>query len=138
MRARAIRAVVAWAALIALVATAWWFFGWVVVTGGSMRPTLAAGDTFVYRRGNAGLRTGDAVLIRSGGSGFVHRVVSSAPNGSIVTRGDANPIPDLEPSRRQDVLGKGVLVLRTGTVLRGFVALAARARLLYQSHTWKR
>jgi signal peptidase len=127
-----------WCVLVALVATAWWFFGWVVVTGGSMRPTLTAGDTFVYRRGNAGLQPGDAVLVSSARGGFVHRVVSAMPDGSIVTRGDANPIPDLEPTRREEVSGRGVAVLRTGAVLRGFVVLAARARLLYQSHTWKR
>ena len=118
--------------------TAWWFFGWVVVTGGSMRPTLSAGDTVVYSRGGSGVRAGDLVLVESGGAGFVHRVVRVEADGSLVTRGDGNPIPDLEPSAPADVRGRGVLVLRTGPALRGFVAAAARARLLYQSHMWKR
>lgn len=135
---RALRRSLPWVAGIGVAAVALSFFGCVVVMGGSMRPALSAGDMVVYRRGSDGVRERDIVLLAQGHSSFVHRVVRIGADGMLVTRGDANPIPDLEPSARGVVLGRGVAVLRTGRFLRGFVACVARARLLYQSHSAKR
>lgn len=86
------------------------------VAGGSMRPALEHGDVVVVERG-AWLARGHIVLIRSGQGLFLHRVRAIREDGTLVTRGDANPIDDLSAASRSDVVGRVVSVVPVGTVL---------------------
>lgn len=95
------------------------------VAGGSMEPSMSSGDLAIVRRGSA-VGEGDAVLYASEAHGPVlHRVLRVRPDGSLETKGDANPIPDREAVPRRVVRGKVVTVLRFGLAGR-----ALRERLL--------
>jgi signal peptidase len=96
-------------------------FTWtpVRVNGGSMEPTLFAGDLAVVRRG-ASADAGDVVLFDTARHGrVIHRVERRLPDGSIVTRGDANPVADFDPVAPNQVRGRVVAVLPVGRVVRG-------------------
>jgi hypothetical protein len=81
-----------------------------------MEPALVAGDVVVYRRGGVLAGEGDIVLFDKAGwaGGVLHRVVSLEANGSLLTRGDANLVPDSEPVQRDAVRGVVVSVLPFG------------------------
>lgn len=89
-----------------------------VVTGSSMWPTLRVGDACVVARGVAPEK-GDIVLFRPAGSKrpVLHRVESVSPDGAVRTKGDANVIPDREPTPPEAVLGTVRLVVPTGRLL---------------------
>lgn len=114
-----------------------------LVGGGSMAPALEAGDLAIVRRG-AQVRTGDVVLFSRGGYGRVlHRVIALHVDGTVATRGDANPTADREPVPRSDVEGRvvGVVsVARAGRSVSSAVGWgrSACARLLPQSHSERR
>jgi signal peptidase len=84
-----------------------------VVLSGSMRPALAPGDVVVSSPVRAGeLRVGDVVVVPDParpGETLVHRVDGMGPDGSFVTRGDANAGADSTPVAPDDVLGRGRL-----------------------------
>jgi signal peptidase I len=113
---------------LAAVAAAWALSAYTAmyVGGGSMSPTLARGDLVVLRRGAAGLRVGDVVLVNKPAwpSGVLHRVVEMTLDDRLVLRGDANPIPDLGPAPASDVRGVVALVIPTGRLLAVVEALA--------------
>lgn len=90
--------------------------GVAIVGGGSMRPVLHSGDIVVYRRGAQNVAVGDLVVFThpAWAGGVVHRVVSIASNGSLVTRGDANATEDSEPVSRDRVKGIAVAVVPSG------------------------
>lgn len=114
-----------------------------LVGGDSMAPALEAGDVAVVRRG-AQVRTGDVLLFRRTGYGHVlHRAVALHVDGTVATRGDANPTGDREPVPRGDVEGRVVGALRLARAGRSTAASArwcrsACARLLPQSHSERR
>ena len=93
-------------------------FGWhpyVIVTG-SMEPGISAGDIV--------LASPDPVIEESLGrvitfedpaqEGFVltHRLVSSNEDGTLVTKGDANPTVDSVPVPRESITGLGRLLVQ--------------------------
>ncbi len=86
------------------------------VAGGSMRPALEHGDVVVVERGAVPAR-GHIVLITSGRGLFLHRVREVREDGTLVTRGDANPVDDFAAASKTDVVGRVVSVLPVGTVL---------------------
>lgn len=91
-------------------------FGWrpVVVTTGSMMPTIKPGDVVVVSPDVSRLRRGQVVLVRdpSMPAGQVaHRVIRMHGNGDVETKGDANPTPDVGVRRAADVLGTARLVV---------------------------
>lgn len=86
-------------------------FGWradVIMTG-SMMPALRPGDVVVSRPAAAAEVAGGAiVLVRNParpGTTLVHRTVGRTADGSLVTRGDANPVDDSTPVPAAAVLG---------------------------------
>jgi len=99
--------------------------GVAIVGGGSMRPVLHSGDVVVYRRGAQGVAVGDLIVFThpAWSGGVVHRVVSIARDGSLVTRGDANAQEDSEPVSRDRVKGIAVAVVPSGKV--GALAMLA-------------
>lgn len=85
-----------------------------MVTSGSMVPAFHAGDAILVRPADemsrAALRPDRIITFRAAGTGqFVtHRIVSviSHPDGhtEFVTKGDANPDPDIDPVDADDVV----------------------------------
>jgi signal peptidase I len=88
------------------------------VAGLSMSPALQPGDLAVVRRGLRP-RDGSIVLVRAAGHGAVlHRVVAVGQDGSLTTRGDANPVNDRDRVSNKEVSGVVVGVLPLGELLR--------------------
>jgi len=102
--------------------------GWrpVVVVTGSMAPRVHPGDVVLIDPGaRAAVAPGQVVLIRDPETptgAKLHRVVRTAPDGTLVTKGDANPTEDTRPVHRSDVEG----------VARLLVPAAGRISLLRQ------
>lgn len=95
----------------------WWRHGHVAlsVAGGSMSPAMEPGDIAIVALGErASVR--DIVLYNHGGGLVLHRVVGVA-RGGLVTRGDANPVNDLEPVPDRRVLGRVVAVVPSGRLV---------------------
>ena len=112
-------------AVVALAIAARRQFGIGVVGSGSMWPALIPGDAVVFERG-ARPDVGDMLVYDKPGwpEGVVHRVVRRLEKGAVRTKGDANPIPDLDPVQRTAIRGKVVAVVPFGRV----VALATGRR----------
>lgn len=129
------RAVVVRAAAVTLAATAaaWAYahYGAVYVAGDSMAPALRRADLVLYRKARD-VAEGDVVWVDKPGwpDGVLHRVREITLDDRLILQGDANPVPDLTPSRPEDVRGVVVLVLPTGRVV-GVVSSFAR---MVQSH----
>ena len=91
-------------------------FGWtsVVITSGSMSPPFRIGDVVVASpHDGRGLAPGTVVVFsdptRSGL--LTHRIESTNPDGSYVTKGDANLRPDSTPLRPEQVVGVGRFIV---------------------------
>ena len=88
------------------------WFPTVVVTG-SMRPAVEVGDVVLVRpvEGDE-LQAPTVVLYDASGTGRVlHRVVARQPDGSYLTKGDANPTPDTAAVLPSQVRGAAVLLI---------------------------
>jgi signal peptidase len=91
------------------------FFGWrsEVVLTGSMVPKIRPGDVVVAQPRSADqVRPGHVVLVVNPARPdtlLLHRIVRRDPDGSLVTRGDANPSPDSTPVMAAQVRGLGRL-----------------------------
>ena len=126
---RRARAVAVRVIVVALAATAavWAFtaFAAVYVGGDSMCPTLVRGDLVVLKRGAGPATTGDVVLADKQGwpSGVLHRVIAVGFDDRLQLKGDANAVPDFDPTSRASVRGVVVLVLPTGRLMALFDAL---------------
>lgn len=78
--------------------------GWrsVVLTSGSMSPSIRAGDVVVASPSDGQALSPGSVVVLSdpAGSGLItHRIAALNPDGSYSTRGDANAQPDSTPLR---------------------------------------
>jgi signal peptidase len=83
-----------------------------VVLSGSMRPALEPGDVVLSAPVAGTVQVGDVVVVRDPartGHTLVHRVDSVRPDGSLVTRGDANTTVDSTTVAPHEVLGQGRL-----------------------------
>jgi len=103
-------------ALIGLGLAALNWFTVVRVAGGSMLPALSPGDVVMVARRQP-VVAGDIALLRSGRSLVLHRVTGVLGDGSIETRGDANPVADFSPTPAHRVRGRVVSVLPAGKAL---------------------
>ena len=71
--------------------------GWyrtVVVAGGSMQPALEPGDIVIVTPAPATLRPGMVVVLQVADRLVTHRIVAVRSDGSPITQGDANSVPD--------------------------------------------
>jgi signal peptidase I len=110
----------------------------VSVQGESMSPALSPGDLAVVARTRSAA-VGTIALFDSPRHGRVlHRVVSREADGSLRTRGDANPIEDLDTTPATSVVGPVVCVLRVGQTLQRWRAVAACATMAAQQNNAKR
>jgi signal peptidase I len=87
------------------------------VAGLSMSPALRPGDLVIVRK-NARPFEGSIVLVRAAGHGAVlHRVVGIGLDGSVTTKGDANPIDDSEKVSARETEGVVARVIPAGSLL---------------------
>lgn len=106
-----------------------WGRGILIVTSGSMAPSIRTGDIVVLRalhteRGS-NVPEGTVVTFRTAGDRNVlvtHRVVGTARNASgtavLLTKGDANPSADISPLTPDRIIGTpSVVIPRAGFVL---------------------
>lgn len=131
-----------WLALAALAAVALGFGGllaaehylgyqYVIVTGGSMEPTIPLGGLAVMRPPKPeDLRVGAIVMYEdpvAPGQNVTHRVVGfKEPGGDLLTRGDANTTGDTRPVPRANVRAVYVLsVPQVGRVVSRMASLDA-------------
>ena len=102
----------------------------VYVLSGSMEPTFSAGDMIIIHP-QSQYAPGDVVTFYSDRELVTHRIIGESPEGFTV-KGDANNVRDAEPVKKQDIVGKQVLVLpRLGSIAlffrtgKGMILLAA-------------
>lgn len=89
-------------------------FGWhsYVVLSGSMSPSLRVGDVVVATPATAAdLTPGRIGVFAEHGRIIVHRVQRDLPDGSLITKGDANPAADSTPVLASAVRGEARLRL---------------------------
>ena len=91
--------------------------GVLLVQGSSMEPSVSSGDVIVYRRGATILEAGDLVVFEHRDALVVHRVAALLRDGTLRTRGDANPVADAVPLDASAVRGEVRIVLPTAGVL---------------------
>jgi signal peptidase I len=131
------------AAMLAWVVVPSLLNGWtpLVVVSGSMAPTILPGDVVLIDPTVKDPPPGAVVAYRTGDGLVTHRVVESK-DGSLRTRGDANPVDDSTPVEPSDVIGQGRLLVpyvgyarvATGTAggrTIGVIGLAALAAGLF-------
>jgi len=102
---------------------------------GSMSPTMPAGS-IVLDLPVSSVHVGDVITVRDpiDGSKVTHRVAAVQSDGTIVTKGDANPTVDtpLAPLKINDVVGKVIfhmewwrlLIIAVGVIVMIMVARA--------------
>ena len=85
-----------------------------MITSGSMSPLLSIGDVVVASpHGGRGLTPGTVVIFSDQARPglLTHRIESTNPDGSYVTKGDANLQPDSTPLRPEQVVGVGKFIV---------------------------
>ncbi len=90
--------------------------GWtsVVITSGSMSPSFSIGDVVMASpHDGRGLGAGTVVVFSDPARPglLTHRIESVNPDGSYLTKGDANRQPDSTPLRPEQVVGVGRLLV---------------------------
>lgn len=97
--------------LAAWVMLAWLLAGWspVVITSGSMSPTLDAGDVVLIADDDS-IGQRDVIVFDRNDELIAHRVFAIEED-LYVTKGDANAVPDVERVDPADVVGAGRLVV---------------------------
>ena len=86
----------------------------VVVSTGSMEPAIQTGDVILFAPPDAAdLKPGRVVVFEdlARGDTVSHRIVTVNPDGSYVTKGDANGQPDSTPLGPERVTGVGRVVV---------------------------
>lgn len=79
--------------------------GYTVISG-SMEPTLKVGDYIVVQiKGYDKLVEKEVISFENGGSIVTHRIEKVMPDGSLVTRGDANQMDDLLAVTKEEYIG---------------------------------
>lgn len=88
-------------------------FGWRldVVQSGSMSPAIGVGDLVITTPCDAdSIHAGDVVCFRSGNTLVCHRVISvNGTDRTLITKGDANEVPDPSPVAFDNVIGRVVV-----------------------------
>ncbi|MEX0825705.1 MAG: signal peptidase I [Acidimicrobiia bacterium] len=90
------------------------------IISGSMAPSLLPGDIVAFKRYDGSpLHPGTIISFDDPsrpGTLTAHRIVSAAPDGSFITKGDANAAPDSSPVRAEMVRGVARLVAPNGAL----------------------
>ncbi|MEM0246681.1 MAG: signal peptidase I [Desulfurococcaceae archaeon] len=85
-------------------------FRFYVISSRSMEPALSVGDIVVICNQCKDINVGDVVAYISKWGVVIHRVVELREDQKyVITKGDANRDPDLEPVPFENIIGKAVL-----------------------------
>lgn len=107
------------------------FFGYDIfdVVSGSMEPELPVGSVVYSRPVSApDVEQGDVIVFRQGDATITHRVVENRKvEGLFITRGDANPVEDLDPVPYEDLVGR----------VEHHIPVVGRAMMIYTSGVGK-
>ncbi|WP_051071419.1 signal peptidase I [Ilumatobacter coccineus] len=96
-------------AMVAMVVPRWHS---TVVASESMEPALQRGDTVLYSEQDLDeVGVGTVVVFDSNDVSVIHRVVDVNPDGTLVTRGDANQSNDSSPVTASELFGAGRVVV---------------------------
>ena len=89
-----------------------------VVLSGSMMPVIRTGDVVLVRTlpADAPIPMGRVITFPAPASSgttrvVMHRLVGVNPDGSLVTKGDANALPDTSSLARNDIIGQGAILI---------------------------
>ncbi|MEM4527746.1 MAG: signal peptidase I [Desulfurococcaceae archaeon] len=105
-----------------------------VISSGSMSPTLNIGDLVVLCTHCRDIGVGDVVAYVSQWGVIVHRVVEiDSSYRYIVTKGDANNAPDLDPVSMDNVIGKVVFKIPLIGYISLYIQQALRGNPVYFS-----
>ncbi len=74
-----------------------------VMKTGSMTPTIPSESLVVVHEGH--YRVGQVISFRVNGGVVTHRLIGIKPDGTIVTKGDANPTPDPWQLKESSIIG---------------------------------
>lgn len=96
------------------------------VCGGSMAPALWPGDVCLVTPVERPAVSDIVLLAEPGHATRVLHRVRSVEHTSVITQGDANPIPDRDPVPRRALLGKVSRVLPVGRLFRWWQCASGR------------
>ncbi len=82
------------------------------VLSGSMEPAFSTGDRLIIRR-EENYGTGDIITFNEEGAFVTHRIVGDSGSG-FVTKGDANPVEDINPVCPEAIEGRVIFVIPSG------------------------
>ena len=103
------------ASLSLWIALPWAFLDWnpTLVTSGSMQPLVSPGDVVMIRSAGPEELVVNAVVLydRPDTGRVLHRIVEQLPDGTFITRGDANTSDDSGVLRAGEVEGVAVLAV---------------------------
>ncbi|MFM2105107.1 MAG: hypothetical protein RL338_139 [Chloroflexota bacterium] len=120
----------------------------VVIVSGSMAPQAETGDIILVRPHVGAVQVGQVYTFRTGSGLLTHRVVGRGQaQGELVTKGDANAVPDPFVLTEADVVADPVVIVRrVGFLLLGIettegrvlalVAILALGRLFSSAVAW--
>ena len=100
----------------------------VAITSGSMEPAIRVGDVVLFAPPpSSALGPGTVVGFNPTGdqASVTHRIVQTNPDGTYVTRGDANPSTDSTPVGPDDVWGVGRFLVPYGGLPAAWLAVGA-------------
>lgn len=84
----------------------------VLIAGGSMEPNLHRGAVLLTAiPSRERTEPGAIAVFRTDDATVTHRIVGANLDGTFVSKGDANPIPDSTPLRREQIEGVGRMVV---------------------------
>ena len=92
-----------------VVGNPWYHF--VSVEGGSMEPAISNGDLVVVAPAPAKVEPGMILVLTVDGQVVTHRVVAVNLDGTLITRGDANPVDDSWSGQQVQVDGQYVATI---------------------------
>lgn len=100
----------------------------VIIASGSMAPQAEPGDLILERPHAGTVDVGRVYTFKTEAGLLTHRVIARGPApGALVTKGDANAVPDPFVLTEADVVGEPVLILRrVGFVLLGLETTEGR------------
>lgn len=82
----------------------------VVILTGSMRPTINEGDLVIIEKVDIeDIKAGDIIIYKVDNYSVIHRVIMILKDSneiSLITKGDNNPNRDLEPVKKNQILGR--------------------------------
>ncbi|MBQ7795884.1 MAG: signal peptidase I [Lachnospiraceae bacterium] len=82
---------------------------------GSMEPTLSAGEIVLVDTNDKNVEVGDVAAFWIGENVVIHRIQKILPDGTYITKGDANITDDFNPVKEKEIIGTMVINLNAAS-----------------------